>query len=142
MENEQSQVKRKITWRDFFNLHSLSFLMCGIVVGALSILIPYSIHDWNFVGFIDGTFLAAALNIGLGLLVLASNQGTFDVISLGFSDLFNTIKKNGERKYDGLFDYREQRKQIRHSKRFSYLALELDGLIFLIISIISYFIYY
>ena len=142
MENEQTPVRRKVTWRDFFNLHSLAFLICGLIVGGLAILIPCSINNWNFIGFIDGTFLAAAIDIGLGLLVLASNQGTFDIISLGFSDLVNTIKKNGERRYDGLFDYREQRKEIRRSKRFSFLALELDGLIFLIISITSYFIYY
>ena len=142
MENETEHVKRRITYKDFFNIHSLAYLICGTILGSLFLLLIMAIRDWSMSGAIDGSFLGGCMAIGFGLLFWAGNDGTFDVISLGFSDLVSTIKRNGKRKYESLFDYREQHKAERKNKRFSWLAFILVGIIFLIISVILYFIYY
>lgn len=89
----------------------------------------------------DAFFVACAVLIASSLIYLATNEGSFDVISVGFSNLFSTMKKNGSKKYDGLFEYREIKNAKRSEHRFSFLPILVSGVIYLIISIILFIIY-
>ena len=88
---------------------------------------------------VNGFFVPGVVIFGIGLLVVASNGGTFDMLIYGtkkFIDLFR--KPHNRRITDTFYDYRKAREE--HKGEFLYLVLV--GLGFIVISLIVLIFWY
>ena len=78
----------------------------------------------------DAFFVPGVLGLGFGLLIVASNGGTFDMLAYGFKAIFRVMKRDVvDRKYGSFYDYRKARQQKKRS--FWYLVI-IGGLFTLI----------
>lgn len=85
----------------------------------------------------DSFFAVGVVATGFGLLIFSTNEGVFDGLVYGVSSFLNMFKKNPERKYATLFDY----KASRADKKIGFGFLLICGLIFLAISMLMYLFY-
>ena len=85
----------------------------------------------------DSTFITAVLFTGFGLLIFASNEGTFDMLVYGMQSFLGLFRSKANRRYDSFADYRAQKAQEKISNGF----ILVTGLTFLILSIILFIIY-
>ena len=70
----------------------------------------------------DACLVPGVLLGGLGLLIVASNGGAFDMLSYGVRSLFRLLKKDPvDRKYGGFYEYRKARREKKRS--FWYLVI-------------------
>lgn len=82
--------------------------------------------------FAVGFFITAA-----GLLVLSSNEGTFDMLIYGTKSFLDMFRKNSIKRYDSFYDYRMERSE----KKIPFGFLLICGLFFLAISMVMYYFY-
>ena len=68
--------------------------------------------------------------------------GFFDTIVVGTANLVGVLRRDGHKKYDSLFDYKELKKDKRKSTRFVYLGYLVPGLIYITVFAIFYLINY
>ena len=88
---------------------------------------------------VNGFFVPGVLILGLGLLVVASNGGTFDMLVYGTKKFFDMFRKPHHRKItDTFYDYRRAKQE--HPGAFGFLVL--TGLGFIIVSLILLIFYY
>ena len=88
---------------------------------------------------VNGFFVPGIFILGFGLLVLASNGGTFDMLIYGTKKFFDMFRKPQYRKINNTFyDYRKAKQE--YPGEFLYLIL--TGLGFIIISLIFLIFYY
>lgn len=86
----------------------------------------------------DGFFVAGILVLSFGLLVVASNGGTFDMVKYGVFSLFAVFMKDvTKRKYRTFYDYRKAMQENKRS--FSYLIIV--GVAFMIIAVVFLLLY-
>ncbi len=87
----------------------------------------------------DGCFVSAVLLIGVGLMVLVSNTGAFDILNYGVRSFFGIFSKEAEnRKPEGSFIQYKERKAAQKSP---YLFLVLVGCGFLAVAFVFVFLY-
>ncbi len=130
---------RKFNIHEMFNVPNLlRFIVSLVILTLVFILIAWS-YEWKAVAIIDGTFVSGAIGIGIGILSFVTNQGTFDVFTVGFANLASVMKKDGRKRYDGLFEYRNIKESKRKTGRFNALVYFTAGLIYMILAIILYF---
>lgn len=83
----------------------------------------------------DAFFISGFLLFGFGLLVFASNEGTFDMLVFGFAKLINVFKRDMTKsKYKTFYDYRVSKQEKKQSFGFMVivgLGLILVSLVFL-----------
>lgn len=138
------QKRRKITIYHFFNIPNLIvFIICLVLGGLFFVIYPLLNYEgFTIYNMMNGSFVSGACLIGFSLLYIAGNFGTFDVISVGFANLFSVIKKNGTKKYDGIYGYEEVHREKRLANRFKFFPILVAGIIYLIVSLILYFIWH
>lgn len=129
--------KEKLTWKHFINFKNLIVLLVSLALGSLIFVIYCALKEgqFNIYNAADGSFVAATVLLCFSLMYVVLNHGTFDVIAVGFSNVFSFMKKDGTKKYDGLYEYSELKKEKRNKNRFVYLPILIGGLIFLIVAI-------
>ena len=70
----------------------------------------------------DAFAIPGILAICFGLLIVASNGGTFDMLAYGFRTLFRTLKKDPlDRKYGNFYEYRKAKQAKKRT--FWYLVI-------------------
>ena len=117
----------------------LGNLLLGFSIAMLVIIIKWN-EDTTFIHKLcDGSFVAAAMLLGLGGLKFARNGGTFDMMMWGFGSAvrmtFPWMLK--ERKDVDFVAFKERKKEIRQTSR----AELLSGLVFLVLSLIFLVLY-
>lgn len=128
--------KKRFNIKEIFSLDNLIVSLISLVVGIIIFLAYFLVRNMSLLDALDGTFISSGVLICVGFLFLIVNQGTFDGIVVGFSNLFSVFRKDGKKKYDGIFEYQEIKKDKRKGTRFRFLAIIFVGVIFLIISLI------
>jgi hypothetical protein len=87
----------------------------------------------------DAFFSVGVLIFGFGLLVFASNGGTFDMLNYGIRKLVDLFRKDLYKVKDKTFyDYRVSKQE----KKSEFLYLIVFGLFFIIISLLFLWLYY
>ena len=87
----------------------------------------------------DSFFVPGVVLLGFGLLVVASNGGTFDMLIYGTKKFFNMFRKNpSARLQETFYDYRTAKSE----NKMSFLHLIVVGLVFIAISIIFLLLWY
>ena len=113
-------------------------MIIGAVVAVLVSILDYSRGYAILHCICDGTFVAAVLLLGLGVLRAITNKGMFDV--LGYSmkstvELFIPMLKRGEK--EDIFTYRERKEASRKSAD----GLLLSGVTYLALSGVALILY-
>ena len=85
----------------------------------------------------DAFFVSGTVTLCAGLLVLSSNEGTFDMLVYGVKTFMDCFRKERTMKYDTFYDYRVSREE----KKLPYGFLLICGLIFLAVAFVMYFLY-
>ena len=85
----------------------------------------------------DSTFITAVMFTGFGLLIFASNEGTFDMLVYGMQSFLMLFRSKANRRYESFADYRAQKAQ----EKVKTGIILVTGLTFLILSIILFIIY-
>ena len=85
----------------------------------------------------DAFFVVGFLITAAGLLVLSSNEGTFDMLIYGTKAFLDMFRKNSIKKYDSFYDYR----MARSETKLPFGFLLICGLFFLAISMVMYYFY-
>ena len=85
----------------------------------------------------DSTFITAVMFTGFGLLIFASNEGTFDMLVYGMQSFLMLFRSKANRRYESFADYRAQKAQ----EKVKNGIILVTGLTFLILSIILFIIY-
>ena len=87
----------------------------------------------------DAAFVPGVIIEGVGLLVLVSAGGVFDMLAYGVRSLFVVFLRNpANRKYKDYYEYRQAQKGKKRS--FAYLAIV--GGVFILIAIIFLVLFY
>ena len=131
------EERSKFNWHYIFNLDSLIVFLVSLVLGIL-IFVLYCLikSSFSLINCLDGMFVASAVILFLGFGQLILNQGTFDGIVVGFANLASVFKKNGSKRYDGIYEYQELKKEKRKGTRFRFIPTLTVGVILLIIAFI------
>ena len=85
----------------------------------------------------DAFFAVGVVITSAGLLVLSSNEGTFDIVVYGMSSFLDFFRKQSKKKYETFYDYRASRQE----KKLSFGFILLCGLLFLAIAVVMYLLY-
>ena len=86
----------------------------------------------------DAFTVPGALMFCFGLLVLATNGGTFDMLAFGVRKLFELFRKDLTKvKYRTFYDYRQAQKE----KKRSFWSFIIVGLVFLAVSVVFFILY-
>lgn len=110
-------------------LYILILFLISVVIFFICFI---STLNYNIVGACDSFFITAALLIGGGGLQIVGNQGTFDVMSYSFANLFASYKKGGEKKYEDVVSYRNLKQEKRNKSKFNFIFYFIYGVIYLI----------
>jgi len=87
----------------------------------------------------DAFFVPGVVMTAFGLLVFATNEGTFDMLAYGVRRIFVLLKRNPQdSKYKTFYDYREAQRENKH--QFGYMIIV--GLLYTLISFIFLILYY
>lgn len=119
-----------------FNKTNAIALAVALVLSLAVFFGLYLFKSKELYDCINYSFLIGAVVFLLSLFILIVNLGMFDLMAVGFANLFSAMKKNGTKKYDGLFDYTEQKSAKRKGNRFIFLPVLVVGSAFIILSII------
>ncbi len=86
----------------------------------------------------DAFFVPGVITLGIGLLVMATNGGAFDMLSFGVLKLFDLLKRDLTKvKYRTFYDYRQAQKE----KKRSFLHVVLIGAGFVLVALVFLVIY-
>lgn len=86
----------------------------------------------------DAFFVPGVITLGIGLLVMATNGGAFDMLSFGVLKLFDLLKRDLTKvKYRTFYDYRQAQKE----KKRSFLYVVLIGAGFVLVALVFLVIY-
>ncbi len=89
--------------------------------------------------FCDGFFVVAVFQIGVGVIVLARNKGSFDAVGFGLRSVLQThFPSFGKGEKEDIMAYRERKALSRKSA----MPLILSGLVYLALSLIFLALYY
>ncbi len=118
----------------------IPFLICAIV--TILILVgkgSFVKSDGPLMGDLcDAFFVPGILMFGFGVLVFATNGGTFDMLAYGIRKLFDLFKRDLTKvKYRTFYDYRAAQRE----KKRSFLNLIIVGLGFIIVSVVFLILY-
>ena len=86
----------------------------------------------------DGFFVVGVVMTGFGLLVFTSNEGAFDGLAFAVSSFIGMFRRNLDKKYDTLYDYKES----RANKKVSFGFLLISGIVFIAVSMVMLLLYY
>lgn len=94
---------------------------------------------WNFTlsGACDSFFINGALYIGVGILQIIANLGTFDLLTFSTSKFIDSYKK--EKKYKEKFDvidYKNMKSTKRNANKWNFVFYLIIGIFYLIGAII------
>ena len=135
------QEKRSIR-KDLLNKKVYIALVISTILCSLTFILIYGLNEWGIRALVDGLFVAGALGIVLASFSLLTYFGFFDTVAVGTANLIGVLRKEGQKKYASLFDYKELKKEKRKSNRFVYLGYLLPGIIYIILFTIFYLINY
>lgn len=86
----------------------------------------------------DSFFITGAIFVGVGVLQIVGNQGTFDLMSYSFANLLYSYKKGGDKKYEDVISYKNLKEEKRIRNRRNFVFYFFYGIIYLIGAIVTF----
>ena len=120
---------------EFLVDHWVRFLI-SFFIGVFSMLIYIAVKNgWQSgINYVDGTFMSAAILIGIAALATLSLFGAFDIFSYFFGR-----KKKEDGKKEVLYEYAERKRLERGKQKLIFIPYLTFGVLFLVVSVILRF---
>jgi uncharacterized membrane protein len=106
-----------------------------VTIGISVSIVLMLIRGFSTIVFADGLFLAGAFMMGIAGLNFVSREGGYDMFGYSFYYVF----KNKSGQYKDYKDYQEKNLLKKKKNKFDF-SLLITGVIFVLISLIIYFI--
>jgi len=124
----------------------IRYIVASSICAILTVIIMLSLKVWAcetekevYRILVNSFFVPGVVMFGFGLLVMATNEGTFDMLKYGVYRMFSFLKRDVNNiKYVTFYDY----KVAQRDKRSPFLYLVIVGLAFVAISLILLIFYY
>lgn len=124
---------------EFFRDELVGKILRYVLIALLGVgifLLIYLLNEKTLVTASNACLAPASVLLVLGFFSLMTHLGNMDFVSYGMISAFGSLKKNYEKPYEDLIDYKTQKKQQRQYEGPVYLPYFIFGLIFLVASII------
>lgn len=95
----------------------------------------------NIVAAIDGATIGSVSLLALGLLMLLSHLGTFDIFAFGFKQMGSMLFARDARRDGHFADYRENKTTKRTNSAYIFVSVILAGILTAISIAVLYIIY-
>ena len=114
----------------------IGFVIAALIAVSKDLFIQTSMEKIFHI-LTDSFFVPGVVITALGLLIFASNEGSFDIIVYGVQRFVGLFRKNYQPKYHTFYDYR-----IAHSEsKLPFSFLIIGGVFFIAISMVMFGIY-
>ncbi len=124
----------------------LPYLICFGIGGAIFLAVIISNRIWTLKGYdvfrllSDACIVPGALLGGVGVLVFATNEGFFDMLTYGIMHIFDLFRPNARNeRYRDYYEYKKE-KSGRDKKTTAHMLIV--GLVFLFLSAVFSFVWY
>ena len=115
--------------------HIITFTI-SMVFGVGVFLLYFYLKGAHFIDAINASSVVGIVLIGGGLLVILTRLGAFDTFVYSFKQLFSSMFAKEANRHNSMADYKLQKYDERKTKKRTYLAIFLAGLIFFFAAII------
>ena len=97
-------------------------------------------RNFTISGASDAFFINYALFIGVVILQIIGNYGTFDLLAYSTSKFIDSYRHEAHYKEGfSLLDYKESKVEKRNGNRWNFIFYEFIGVLYLIGAIVSWF---
>ena len=97
-------------------------------------------RNFTISGASDAFFINSALFIGVGILQIIGNYGTFDLLAYSTSKFIDSYRHEAHYKEGfSLLDYKESKVEKRNGNRWNFIFYEFIGVLYLIGAIVGWF---
>ena len=138
---EEFKEKRSVR-KDLFNRRIFIRLIIGLVIESGIFVLIYGINERGIRALVDALFVSGVVGIGLASFSFLTYSGFFFSFAVGTANLVGIMRREGKKKYDSLFDYKEIKKPKRARNRFAPLAYLAASVPMIILFIVFYSINY
>lgn len=129
----QDVNENKITFKKIF-LHSPMKYLISLGIMICVTVVFLSIKGFNYlVNYSNAFFIGGALFVGIGLLSIVTNLGTFDIFSYSGRYVINRIKNVD---VDRFPEYCENKKEKRKKLKFEFVPYLVLGIFALLVAVI------
>lgn len=136
---------RNITFRQFFSLYLLRFLIAlGITIIILIFIVTFNTSGNYLISSLNASFINLVLMIAASFFSVATRFGFFDIFAysgIHFIARFQSKDKREGKTFNGVYEYTKSKEAKRLDNKYVYLSYLFVGLIYLILTIILYIIY-
>ncbi len=123
----------------------LSYIITAAVCALVTLLLLLSRETFSqtnlvtiYLDMCDSFFVPGVIALSLGLLILMSNGGAFNMLRFAVIKLFDLLKRDMTKvKYRTFYDYNEAQKDKKHD----FGALIVVGTIFVAVSVVFLILY-
>lgn len=121
-------------------------LLVAVVSSALSVaafcLLFFLQRPYSLRLAADSFFISSAVGLAVVGMVFVERSGTFDVVNYGFYRLFESFRLDRKKKWDNAGDYKEEKRNKRHSSKAVYWPSLLVSGVFLTLAVAFTILFY
>lgn len=104
----------------------------SIAIGVTIFLLFYLLKGKTIISAIDGTSVAGAVLLGVGLLCWMGRLGAFDTLSYGFKQMFTSMFAKEANKYNDMAEYKQEKNAQRAASSYYFVVMMIVSLLFFI----------
>ncbi len=112
-----------------------------LIIGIVAFLSYFFTHERTYGDISTAFFIPACILLFIGFLSCVNHYGGMDFINYGTVTMLSFLKRNPEKPYEDLIDYKEYKNERREFEGPIFLPYFIFGLVFLVVAIIFYVIF-
>lgn len=131
--------------KDWLNSITGKLTLRTVIAIVISLSFFFGIYygtSRDYKALCDASGIAGAVSIGLGIMSLVNYFGFFDFASYGFISVFSALRKDAEKPYDDLVDYKDRKAKKRKTDKFNFIPYIVVGIIFIVLFVVFENVYY
>lgn len=136
---EKSPQAKESLFKKIFFHKKLNYIIISILSIIIFILVLAIKGFDRLQSYLDASFVVCVFNFCAAGLSCTTREGVFDSLGYGFDRLFKSLF-TGRYKYKDLVEFRDARIDKRNRNKYNFAPYLVIGLIFMILTIILYFI--
>jgi hypothetical protein len=136
---EKSPEKEESLFKKIFFHKTLNYIVISII-SIIIFVVVFLVRGYDKLqSYLDAAFVTCIFDLCMSGLSATTNQGVFDSLGYGFDRMFKSVF-TGHYKYRDLIEFKDARVEKRERNKYTWAPYLVIGLIFVIITIILYFI--
>ncbi len=136
---EKAPEKEECLFKKIFFHKTLNYVVISIISIIFFILVVAIKGFDKLQSYFDASFVVCVFNFGAAGLSCTTREGVFDSLGYGFDRLFKSTF-TGHYKYKDLVEFKDAKVDKRKRNKYNFAPYLVIGTIFLILSVVLYFI--